>query len=69
MTLKSKLCGFSDPDTLHYTINASTTVADILPPPPNTNPILFAIGSIVASLIALLAFLRMKDAKEGKHNG
>jgi arabinogalactan oligomer/maltooligosaccharide transport system permease protein len=55
--------------SLHYTINASTTVADILPPPPNTNPILFAIGSIVASLIALLAFLRMKDAKEGKHRG
>ena len=55
--------------SLHYSVNASTTVADILPPPPNTNPILFAIGSIVASLIALLAFLRMKDAKEGKHRG
>ena len=50
-------------------MDASTSVADILPPPPDTSPILFAIGSIVASLVALLCFLRWRDAKEGKHRG
>ena len=55
---------------LHYwNYNATTSVADEIPPAPDTSPILFAIGSIVCSLIALLAFLRWKDAKEGKHRG
>ena len=40
--------------TLHYwNYNATTSIADEIPPAPNTNPILFAIGSIVCSLIAL----------------
>jgi arabinogalactan oligomer/maltooligosaccharide transport system permease protein len=55
--------------SLHYSMNASTSVGDILPPAPNTSPILFAIGSIVASLVALLAILRWRDAKAGKHRG
>ena len=55
--------------SLHFSMNASTSVADILPPPPDTSPILFAIGSIVASLVALLCFLRWRDAREGKHTG
>jgi arabinogalactan oligomer/maltooligosaccharide transport system permease protein len=55
--------------SLHFSMDASTSVADILPPPPDTSPILFAIGSIVASLVALLCFLRWRDAKEGKHRG
>ena len=55
--------------SLHFSMNASTSVADILPPPPDTSPILFAIGSIVASLVALLCFLRWRDAREGKHRG
>ncbi|HJM40592.1 MAG TPA: extracellular solute-binding protein [Candidatus Thalassarchaeaceae archaeon] len=55
--------------TLHFSMNASTSVSDILPPAPDTSPILFAIGSIVASLVALLAILRWRDAKAGKHRG
>ncbi len=55
--------------SLHFSMNASTSVADILPPLPDTSPILFAIGSIVASLIVLLCFLRWRDAREGKHRG
>ena len=55
--------------SLHFSMNASTSVADVLPPPPDTSPILFAIGSIVASLVALLSFLRWRDAREGKHRG
>ena len=55
--------------SLHFSMNASTSVADILPPLPDTSPILFAIGSIVASLVALLCFLRWRDAREGKHRG
>ena len=54
---------------LHFSLNASTSVADETPPAPDTSPILFAIGSIVCSLIALLAVLRWKDAKEGRHRG
>ncbi len=54
---------------LHYSINASTSVADEIPPAPNTNPILFAIGSIVCSLIAILSFLRWRDARQGRHRG
>ena len=55
--------------TLHFSMNASTSIADEVPPSPDTSPILFAIGSIVCSLIALLGYLRWKDAKEGKHRG
>ncbi len=55
--------------SLHFSMNASTTIADETPPPPDTSPILFAIGSIVCSLIALLSLLRWKDAKEGRHRG
>ena len=53
--------------TLYYSVNASTSIADEIPPAPDTSPILFAIGSIVCSLIALLAFLRWKDAREGRN--
>ena len=53
---------------LHYwNYNATTSIADEIPPAPNTNPILFAIGSIVCSLIAILGYLRWKDASEGRH--
>ena len=53
---------------LHYwNYNATTSIADEIPPAPNTSPILFAIGSIVCSLIAILGYLRWKDAREGRH--
>ena len=43
-----------------------STQADVLPPAADTSPILFAIGSITLSLIALFGYWRWKDAKEGK---
>ena len=55
--------------TLHFTMNASTSIGDILPPPANTSPILFAIGSIFVSLVAVLATLRWRDARAGRHRG
>ena len=54
---------------LHFSANMSTSVADVLPPPPDMTPILFAIGSIVISVLAVLAVLRWRDAREGKHRG
>ena len=54
---------------IHFSINASSSVFDELPPAPNTSPILFALGSIVTSLIALLALLRWRDTKLGRRNG
>ena len=60
--------GAAEP-TLHFTMNASTSVVDILPPSPDTSPILFAIGSIVVSLVAVLAVLRWRDANAGRHRG
>ncbi len=50
------------------TFSATSTIADEVPPARDTSPILFAIGSIVLSLIALLGFLRWKDAQDGKTN-
>ena len=61
--------GGSAEPSLHFSMNASTSVGDILPPPPDTSPILFAIGSILVSLIAVLAILRWRDAKAGRHRG
>ena len=43
-----------------------STQMDVLPPAADTSPILFAIGSITLSLIALFGYWRWKDAKEGK---
>ena len=43
-----------------------STQVDVLPPAADTSPILFAIGSITLSLIALFGYWRWKDAKEGK---
>ena len=54
---------------IYFSINASTSIIDDLPPPPNTSPILFAVGSIFTSLVALLAFLRWRDSKLGRRNG
>ncbi len=47
-------------------INAISSAVDDAPPPPNTSPVLFAIGSIGLSLIALLATFRWLDAKDGR---
>jgi arabinogalactan oligomer/maltooligosaccharide transport system permease protein len=52
--------------TLIANMSSTTEVEDIVPPPADTSPILFAVGAIVLSLIALLSFLRWQDAREGK---
>jgi arabinogalactan oligomer/maltooligosaccharide transport system permease protein len=52
--------------TLIANMSSTTEVADELPPPADTSPILFAVGAIVLSLIALLSFLRWQDARAGK---
>ena len=52
--------------TLIANMSSMTEVEDIVPPPADTSPILFAVGAIVLSLIALLSFLRWQDAREGK---
>jgi arabinogalactan oligomer/maltooligosaccharide transport system permease protein len=61
--------GSSEGPVLYFSANLSTSVADVLPPPPDMTPILFAIGSIVISVLAVLAVLRWRDAREGKHRG
>ena len=43
-----------------------TDVSDERPPPPDTRPILFALGSVVLSAIVLLSFLRWQDARRGR---
>ena len=52
--------------TLLHELSASTEVEDVLPPAPDTSPILFAIGAIAVSLVALLSFLRWQDARAGR---
>jgi arabinogalactan oligomer/maltooligosaccharide transport system permease protein len=59
----------NDGQTSIFSSNMTTSVTDVLPPAPEISPILFAIGSIVISMIALLCFLRWRDAREGKHRG
>ena len=53
-------------DVLIYSINASTSVADERPEAGDTSPVLFALGAIVLSLIALLSFAKWNDTKLGR---
>ena len=46
-----------------YEINAVSSVEDILPEPGGTSGVLFAIGSIILSLIALLSYGAWKDKR------
>lgn len=54
---------------LHWQANLSTSVVGLQPPAPDTSPILFALGSIVASVVAALSLLRWRDARAGRHRG
>ena len=76
--IKCSLTGMT-PDKLHlievYSQNgqvmsfeAVTSVADQRPEAGDTSPVLFAIGAIVLSLIALLSYGRYRDAKLGRTN-
>ena len=53
-------------DVLIYSITASTSVADERPEAGDTSPVIFALGAIVLSLIALLSFAKWNDTKLGR---
>ncbi len=53
-------------DVLIYSITASTNVADERPEAGDTSPVIFALGAIVLSLIALLSFAKWNDTKLGR---
>lgn len=48
------------------TVSGMTVVPDERTTPPDTRPVLFALGSIVLSAIALLSVLRWRDARLGR---
>ena len=48
------------------TVAGTTSVADQRTPPPDTRPVMFALGSVVLSAIALLSYLRWSDARRGR---
>ena len=51
---------------LVYSTRAQTTVEDERPKAGDTSPVLFALGAIVLSLIALLSFAKWNDTKLGR---
>jgi arabinogalactan oligomer/maltooligosaccharide transport system permease protein len=54
------------PNTGISPVQGITTVSDKRPPPPDTRPVLFALGSIALSVIVLLSWLRWQDARRGR---
>ncbi|MED5272228.1 MAG: extracellular solute-binding protein [Candidatus Thermoplasmatota archaeon] len=58
---------FADGDSF-YSLKASIDVEDKRPEAGDTSPVMYAIGSIVFSLIALLSYGRWRDNKLGKTN-
>ena len=53
-------------ETLLYSSTQNTSIGDVRPEVGDTSPILFALGAIVFSLVALLSFARWNDAKLGR---
>ena len=47
-------------------VSGITTAADKRTPPPDTRPVLTALGSVMLSMAVLLVFLRRKDAQRGR---
>ncbi len=54
-----------DPESLQAVVGR-TDVADERTPPPDTRPVLYALGLVVLSTLALLVFLRGHDARLGR---
>jgi len=54
-------------ESVELVVIASTI--DVLPPPPPMAPILYAIGSIVLSIVVLFGWLRWKDRETRHRNG
>ncbi|MAK77831.1 MAG: hypothetical protein CL992_00915 [Euryarchaeota archaeon] len=57
-----------DPESALIPISVTSTGIDELPPPADTSPILFALGSLALSLIALLFGLRWWDGRRRGSN-
>ena len=55
-------------DVLVFSTTQRTSVADERPEAGDTSPVLFALGAIVLSLIALLGFAKWNDTKLGRTN-
>ncbi|MCY4058343.1 MAG: hypothetical protein OXG44_10105, partial [Gammaproteobacteria bacterium] len=55
-------------DPLHpiVPVPGRTDALDQRTPPPDTRPVLFALGAIVPTLVVLLAYLRWRDATQGR---
>ncbi len=55
-------------DPLHgiVSVPGRTDALDQRTPPPDTRPVLFALGAIVLSLVVLLSYLRWRDATRGR---
>ena len=55
-------------DVLHPVVSVAgrTDAGDERTPPPDTRPVLFALGAIVLTLVVLLAYLRWRDATRGR---
>ncbi len=47
-------------------VSGRTDASDERTPPPDTRPVLYALGSIILSTIVLLVFLRQRDARKGR---
>ena len=58
---------FADGESI-FSLQASTEVADQRPEAGDTSPVMFAIGAIIVSLVALLSYGRWRDNKLGKTN-
>ena len=50
------------------TLEASTDIVSEIPSSGNTSPVMFALGAITLSLIALLSYSRWRDGRQGKVN-
>ena len=59
----------NDSTGMIYQDSATSSVEDILPEPGGTSGVLFAIGSIILSLIALLSYGAWKDKKKTSSKG
>lgn len=47
-------------------VSGRTDVADERTPPPDTRPVMFALGAVILSAIILLSYLRWSDARRGR---
>ena len=56
-------------ESFEHTITVVSSTQDVLPEPPSSAPIFYAIGSIVLSLLASFSWLRWKDRDRSHRHG